>query len=128
VDDLLGSWAGSASGYIDIWVIDAWFAAVATGREARLQSLIEASAVDLPWLDAATSLLRRDFGTAAATLDEIGAAAAAAHVRLWGAEWLVDHGRQADANVQLERSLSFWRTVGARRYVTRSESLIAAAS
>jgi hypothetical protein len=72
--------------------------------------------------------MRRDIDAAASTLERIGAVSAAAEARLWGGEWLIDNGRQAEANALLERSRSFWRSVGARGYLHRSEALLAAAS
>jgi tetratricopeptide (TPR) repeat protein len=127
-EELLDAWVRTRAGYVDIWVVDAWFAAWSTGNEARLQSAIDESPLHVPWLEAVTALLKRDFAAAAATLERIGAPAPAAEVRLWGGEWLVEQGRQAEANVQLERSASFWRLVGAPHYLRRSESLLAAAS
>jgi class 3 adenylate cyclase/tetratricopeptide (TPR) repeat protein len=127
-DELLDIWIQTRSGYVNAWVLDLWFAAWCTGKEPRLQSGIDALH-SIPWLEAAASLIRRDFAAAAAQLDDMGAASAAALVSLWGAEWLVEQGRrQPEANVHLERSLAFWRAVGATRYVRRGESLLAAAS
>jgi hypothetical protein len=99
-----------------------------TGNEARLRSAVEASALDVPWLDATTSLMQHEIDEAAGTLDKMGAASVAAEARLWGGEWLVAHGRHSEASVQLERSRSFWRSVGAGGYLKRSEALLAAAS
>ena len=128
LEELLSAWTETRSGYIDGWVVDAWFAARSTGTEARLQRAIETVGIVVPWLDAATALLRHDFIAAAATLEQMGASATAADVQLWAGEWLDEHGRPSDANVQLERSLTFWRSVGARGYLRRCESLLAAAS
>jgi class 3 adenylate cyclase/tetratricopeptide (TPR) repeat protein len=126
-DELLDSWSQTRSGYVNDWVLDLWFAAWCTGKEPPLQSSIDAFH-SIPWLEAAGSLIRRDFDAAAAQLDEMGAVSAAALVSLWGATWLVEQGRQAEANVHLERSLAFWRRVGAKRYVRQTESLLVAAS
>jgi hypothetical protein len=128
LEELLLTWAATRSSSIDFWVLDAWFAAWSTGEEPRLQSVIEAAVVSIPWLDAATSLIERDFGAAAETLEDIGAVFPAADVRLWAGMWLVEQRRPADAAVQLERAASFFRSVGARGYLRRCESLLAAAS
>jgi tetratricopeptide (TPR) repeat protein len=127
-EELLEAWTRTRSGYVDPWILDALYVATTTGNESRLQSAIESSPLDVPWLDAVTSLMRHDVAAAAATLEEIGAVSAAAEARLWGGEWLLDQGRLSEANVQLEGSRTFWRSVGARRYLQRSEALIAAAS
>jgi len=128
VEQVLNKWVESRAGYIETWILDAWLAASMTDKEALLQRAIEASPLDVPWLDAATSLVQREIEVAAATLDEIGAASVAAEARLWGGEWLIEQGRLAEASAQLERSRSFWRSVGARGYLQRSEALLAAAS
>ncbi len=128
LEELLLTWVGTRSSSIDFWVLDAWVAAWSIGHEPRLQSVIEGAVGVIPWLDAATSLIERDFGAAATTLEGIGAVAPAAEVRLWAGTWLVEQGRPADAAVQLEGAASFFRSVGAAGYLRRCESLLAAAS
>jgi class 3 adenylate cyclase/tetratricopeptide (TPR) repeat protein len=80
------------------------------------------------WTDASRALLRGDFVGAADLLDEIGDAELEALARLRAAEKLVAEGRRADADEQLERSLAFWRSVRATRYIREGEALLAAAS
>ena len=128
LEELLLTWVGTRSSSIDFWVLDAWVAAWSIGHEPRLQSVIEGAVGVIPWLDAATSLIERDFGAAVTTLEGIGAVAPAAEVRLWAGTWLVEQGRPADAAVQLEGAASFFRSVGAAGYLRRCESLLAAAS
>ncbi len=128
VEELLETWAETRAGYVELWVFDAWFAVWSSDNEARLQSQIDESPLSVPWLEVVSSLIQRDFGAAVATLELMGAFSAAAEARVWAGEWLVQQGRHAEANVQLERALAFWRLVGARRYLERSESLLAAAS
>jgi hypothetical protein len=128
LEELLNAWTATRSGYIDNWPIDAWFAARSTQKEAQLQWAIETVGIVVPWVDAATALVRHDFVAAAATLEEMGAIAMAAEVRMWAGEWLEEHGRRSDASVQLERSLTFWHSVSAPAYLRRCESLLAAAS
>jgi predicted ATPase/class 3 adenylate cyclase len=127
-EELLENWSETRAGYIELWVLDAWYAVWSTGKEARLQSAIEESSLGVPWLQVASSLIQRDFGAAVRTLEVMGAASAAAEARLWAAQWLVDQGRHADAGMQLQSALAFWRSVGARRYLEQGESLLAAAS
>jgi hypothetical protein len=81
-----------------------------------------------PWAEVTSAMISRDFAAAAVRLDEMGAVSAAALARLWAAEWLVEQGRRAEASEYLERSLAFWRSVGASAYARRGESLLAAAS
>jgi tetratricopeptide (TPR) repeat protein len=128
VDEVLAAWTETRSGYIDIWMLDAWFTAWSLGEESQLESMIEEVTVIFPWLEVATSLIERDFGAAAATLEGMGAVAPAAEVWLRAGEWLVEQRRPADAAVHLDRAASFFRSVGAGGYLRRCESLLSAAS
>ena len=126
-DELIEHWLETRSTYIEYWVLDLWFAMWSTDQEAQLESAMD-GVLSVPWLEAVSCLIRREFAAAAEILDGMGAASMAASARLWAAEWLVERGRQAEATAHLERSIAFWRSVGARRYLERSESLFAAAS
>src|SRR5205085_6611465 len=64
LDELLKTWGETRAGYVEQWVLDAWFAAWASGQEPRLQSEIEKSSVSVPWLEVATLLIQRDFDAA----------------------------------------------------------------
>ena len=50
-----------------------------------------------------------------------------ASARLCAAEALVREGRRAEADVELNLALAFWRSVGATAYVREAEALLAAA-
>jgi class 3 adenylate cyclase len=126
-DELLGIWEETKAVTVGESATELWYAAWCTGREDRLRANIERGPA-LPWLDATGALIRRDFGAAAAILDAIGARPSAALARLWGAAWLREEQRLAEADALLEPSLAFWRAVGASRYVRQGESLLAAAS
>jgi hypothetical protein len=80
------------------------------------------------WRTAAQALVAGDFGDAADLLEEIGDEQLAALARLRAAEQLVAEGRRSEADEQLQRSLAFWRRVGAPHYVRRAEALLAATS
>jgi class 3 adenylate cyclase/tetratricopeptide (TPR) repeat protein len=127
VRELLELWLETRSGYLEQWVLEAWYAARRTGDEARLGAAIDAMPGNA-WLRAAASMIERDFAGAVTQLEEMGAASCAALARLWTSEWLVEQGRAAEARPFLERSLAFWRSVGASAYAQRGESLLAAAS
>ncbi|MBA3734644.1 MAG: AAA family ATPase [Actinobacteria bacterium] len=126
--ELLDSWMETRSGYLEPWLLDVWLAAWSAGEEARLTTAVAKAPVAVPWLEVVSLFVERDFERAAGQLESIGAVSAVGLARLWAGEWLVQEGRHADAAVQLERALPFWRSVGARRYLGRCESLLAAAS
>ena len=56
---------------------------------------------------------------------QIGSMPDEARARLRAAEQLVASGRRAEADEQLQRSLAFWRSVGATRYIREGEALLA---
>jgi tetratricopeptide (TPR) repeat protein len=91
-----------------------------------LRRLGEAPATQ--WTEAAHAELRGDFPRAADLYDEIGVRFTEAMTRLRAAEQLVFEGRLAEADEQFQRSLVFWRSVGASRYIRQGEALLAAAS
>jgi hypothetical protein len=87
-----------------------------------------ANSQDSPWFDAARALIDHEFVRAAELLDSMGAARSGALVRLRAAEELVRAGRRAEADDQLRRALSFFRSVGATRFIREGEALLAASA
>jgi class 3 adenylate cyclase len=77
------------------------------------------------WHEAILAYLRGDFRAAADRYRTIGTLDREARVRLAAAEALVAEGRDAEANIELERALAFFRSVGATRYVREAEALLA---
>ena len=64
--ELLDVWKETRSAYVEIWVLDLWFAAWSAGEEARLKAAVGESPVAVPWLDVVSALIERDFDKAAA--------------------------------------------------------------
>jgi hypothetical protein len=58
----------------------------------------------------------------------MGARTEDARDRLWLAESLVKQGRRADADIELQRALAFYRSVGATRYIREGEALLSASA
>ena len=81
---------------------------------------------DSPWYVAAQALIDQEFVAAAEVLDSMGAARAAAQVRLRAAQEFARSGRRAEADDQLRRALSFFRSVDATRFIREAEALLAA--
>jgi tetratricopeptide (TPR) repeat protein len=105
----------------------AWVAAeLDTG--ARIAERLERTQLPTKWADATRALLQGDLVGAADTFFEIGDLVEEALARLRAAEQLVAEGRRAEADEQLHKSLPFWRSVGAIRYIRQGEALLAAAS
>jgi ATP/maltotriose-dependent transcriptional regulator MalT len=90
----------------------------------RGQELIEAlPTVDVPWVRAAAAFAAGDLSRAADICAGMGATTEKARDRLGLAEKLITHGRRAEADVELERALAFYRSVGAKRYVRQAERM-----
>jgi len=70
----------------------------------------------------------QDFVAAAELLDSISAARSAALARLRAAQELVRTGRPTEADTQLRHALSFFRSVGATRFIREAEELVAASA
>jgi class 3 adenylate cyclase/tetratricopeptide (TPR) repeat protein len=98
----------------------------ALGRGAEL---IEAlPSIDVAWVQAAEAFAAGDPRRAADICGGIGAVTQEARDRLWLAEALIEQNRRAEADVELQRALAFYRSVGAARYIREAEGLLAASA
>jgi len=95
------------------------------GCADELRARLELDNVDTKWTDAARAVLGGDLVSASDVFFEIGDRMLEAFARLRAAEQLVAEGRRAEADEQLQRSLAFWRSVGATRYLRVGEALLA---
>jgi class 3 adenylate cyclase len=99
------------------------------GDRERLATLLERRKdMAVPWNRAAESIVRGDPLGAAEILADAGDATEEAYARLRAAEQLVEEGRRAEANGQLQKALAFYRSVGATRYIRQGERLLAASA
>ena len=80
------------------------------------------------WAEAAKSYFAGDFARAADRYEEIGSLSDEAEARLRAAKSLMASGNVAEGEIQLERALGFYRSVGATRFIREGEALLAAAS
>jgi predicted ATPase/class 3 adenylate cyclase len=95
----------------------------------RGQELIDAlPTIDTPWVRAAQAFAVRDLRRAADICHEMGAATEEARDRLWLAQELIEQSRRPEADVELQRALAFYRSVGATRYIREAEGLLAASA
>jgi hypothetical protein len=94
--------------------------------EERIRDVLRQAEVRTPWVDGARAVLERRFVDAAEIYARMPFRPAEADARLRAAEQLVAEGRRAEADVQLERAIRFWRSVGATRYIRVGERLLAA--
>jgi len=110
------------------WAADAAFVLSQLGRGAAFLDAATRASDPFPWRRAAVAFLSGDRVGAAEIYAEIGSLPDEAYARFRAAEQLLGEGRRADADVQLERALAFWRSVGATGYLREGEALLAEAS
>jgi class 3 adenylate cyclase/tetratricopeptide (TPR) repeat protein len=110
------------------WIVTLAFALLELGREAELPTKASEHGAPTPWWNGALAIAGGDLVGAADILQATGAMTFEAYARLRAAAKLAAGGRQAEAAAQLASSLSFYRAVGATRYVHDGETLLAAAS
>jgi class 3 adenylate cyclase/tetratricopeptide (TPR) repeat protein len=79
------------------------------------------------WAEAGRSYFAGDFARAADRYEEIGSRTDEAEARLRAAKCLMEGGSSEEGEIQLERALGFYRSVGATRFVREGEALLAAA-
>jgi hypothetical protein len=78
-----------------------------------------------PWRDLAFVCLDRDFVHAADIWAEAGSPTWEARLRLRAAQELIETGRRAEGEGELQKALTFYRTVGATFFIQRGEQLLA---
>ena len=93
------------------------------GRGREVLSVLPAER--LPWVQAAAAFASGDLRAAADICGAMGARTEEARDRLWLAESLVDRQRRSEADIELQRALGFYRSVGATRYIRAGEALLA---
>jgi class 3 adenylate cyclase/tetratricopeptide (TPR) repeat protein len=84
--------------------------------------------VRTPWVDAGLAFADGDFDRAIAIYEGTGALPDVAFVRLRAARSMVEAGRRAEADAYLHEALAFYRSVGARHYISEGEALLAASA
>ena len=90
----------------------------------ELSPLLDATRAT-PWVQAASAICSGELRRAADVLGGIGYVTGEAYARLRAAKQLVEEGRRAEADAELNRALAFYREVGATAYVREGEALLA---
>jgi class 3 adenylate cyclase/tetratricopeptide (TPR) repeat protein len=93
------------------------------GRGAELIELVAKVSPPTSWLQAAMAVAGGDFEEAAELYGEIGSLPDEAFARLRAAELLLQAGRRADAEDQLQRALAFCRKVEAVAHLRQAMAL-----
>jgi hypothetical protein len=128
LDELIERRQAFPSGLVSHWVIPFVVVLKALGRAQQLEEIARNATISTRWLEAGLAYANDAFSEAADTLGDMGSRPEEAFVRLRAAEALVGAGRRAEADVQLERALAFYRSVGATAYIREAEGLFAASA
>jgi hypothetical protein len=127
--EVLAGWqefgqAGSGSE----WLADSAIVLERLGKQQEFLDVLSDARSSTPWLEGAAAYVEGHFSRAAEVYRAAGALPDEAYARLRAAKALVQDGRQAEGDVELERSLAFWRMAGASAYVREGEALLAASA
>ncbi len=128
VDELLERLPEKQSALRSHWTLPLAFVLSAVGRTADFEGVASSAPISTRWLEAARAFAAGQFDQAAEVLDEIGAVADEAILRLRAAETLAAQGRRTEADAHLQRALAFYRSVGATAYIREAEGLFAASA
>jgi class 3 adenylate cyclase len=117
------NWAGftTTASHVAAWTIST------LGHGARLATALEAQPAT-PWVRAGIAYAQDDPLAAAEICSQIGAATQEAYARLNAAKMLIEQGQRALGDEQLNRALSFYRSVAATHYIRQAETLLAASA
>jgi tetratricopeptide (TPR) repeat protein len=120
--ELAGELMEQMRGAGDWRILDFSFVAEPLGYVEQLRPYIER--LPLTTLRATNlALVSGEYGEAADLMEQMGILSAEADARKLAAAKLESEGRRDEAEDQLERALTFYRSVGATRYIRECESL-----
>ena len=74
-------------------------------------------------MESASAIVVGDLGHAADVFADMGAVSAEARARLLLAGALLQQRRRSEADVELQRALTFYHSVGATRFIREGEAL-----
>jgi tetratricopeptide (TPR) repeat protein len=114
VEDLLADWRMHPILSSAFWLVDLAYALVPLGRAGELAGVLAGVQTETAWGEAASAYASGDHPAAAEVLDRAGALPEAAYVRL-----------RSGSDAEVRRALDFYRSVGAARYVSEGERLLA---
>jgi class 3 adenylate cyclase/tetratricopeptide (TPR) repeat protein len=126
VAELFDAWRASPSTFASSWLAYVAPVAAAVGRGDEVGHLLESLKLRTLWLEAALALVNGNAEEAAQVYARMGSLPDEAHTRLLAGVALAEAGRRPEADEQLQRALTFFRSVQAARYVREAEALLAA--
>jgi class 3 adenylate cyclase/tetratricopeptide (TPR) repeat protein len=122
LDELVGQLQPGAGELADI-ALDVFLLLRALGRDT--DALRGSMAPGTRWADLVEMLIGGEAAQAADMCDDLGVLPHAALLRLHAARVLLSQGRARDAKPLLQKAVTFWRSVGAIRFIHEAEELAA---
>jgi hypothetical protein len=101
---------------------DLAFALLTLGRGREFEA-VPPPVFDNPWMESASAIAAGDLRRGADVFDGMGAVTYEARARLLLAAALLQERRRSEADVELQRALTLYRSVGATRYIREGEAL-----
>jgi class 3 adenylate cyclase/tetratricopeptide (TPR) repeat protein len=108
-----------------LWFVPVSLVLTSVGRAAEVPRLAEMATPETPWIRAGVAIAEGDLAAGADVLAEIGSLSHEAYLRLLASERFLSDGRWSEAEEQLQRTLVFFREVGATAYIRRGEAILA---
>jgi tetratricopeptide (TPR) repeat protein len=105
--------------------VDAAVVLSALGRGADLVEIAGNAKAQTKWIEGAKALVAGDFRRAAEIYEQAGSRPDEAFARLRAAEALIAEGNRPEGDRELQKAISFYRSVGATAYLREGETLLA---
>jgi predicted ATPase/class 3 adenylate cyclase len=128
LDELLSAWRSNPNSVLHSHLqsfADAAAALVALGRGRELEAIGAQAVVQTPWVVAARAFVQGEFEQAAEIYRQAGSLPDEAYARLRAAEALIQAGHRHEGDRELQRALTFFRSVDADAYLREGEALLA---
>jgi hypothetical protein len=123
---LLDAWEKAGVTFASFWLADAAVVLTDLGLGSDFErACAEYVRISSRWVDAAASIVAGDDLTAARIYATIGSLPDEAEAAVRAAEALSRAGRDPEASAALASALTFYRSVGATRWLKRAEALVA---
>lgn len=128
-DELLAEWSAHPGREPRAsWVVDLSLVLLRLGRGSDFVAALTPAAAYSRWVEASLALADGRASDASEIFASMGSRPCAALAQMEAGRLLASEGRRQEAVQRLEGAASFWRSVGATRYLNEAEALRAEAS
>jgi class 3 adenylate cyclase/tetratricopeptide (TPR) repeat protein len=128
VDELVERLGAGSSSFLSYWMSPLVVVLTELGRQSVIEMIAANATISTRWLEAAREYATGEYSDAADIYADIGSVPDEAFARLRAAAALIEAGRRAEADAQLQQALAFYRSVGATGFIREAEGLFAASA